>query len=114
MKTIKHLRISKVNGKNDSYLCNRAVSITIEKCDKSVWDKKDVTCKNCLRILNGKPFYIQRKKYVIQDKNLLKELKELLTSGWSEREIKTEWEGYLEEEVKPYFPIVYKLLKEEV
>ncbi len=42
---------------------------------------------------------------------LRKELKELLTSGWSEREKKTQWESYLEEEVKPYFPEVYKLLK---
>lgn len=45
---------------------------------------------------------------------MVKELKELLTSGWSERERKTEWKSYLVEEVKPYFPVVYKLLNEEV
>ena len=42
---------------------------------------------------------------------LRKELKALLTNGWSARERKREWNSYLEVDVKPYWPKAYAFLK---
>jgi len=41
---------------------------------------------------------------------LAKELKEQMMCGWSESE-REHWDNYLEEEIKPYYPNLYKLLK---
>ena len=46
----------------------------------------------------------------MEQKKLKRQLKELLTSGWTEFERKTQWKSYLEEEVKPYYPEVYEVL----
>lgn len=42
--------------------------------------------------------------------DLAKELQECLTNGWSDHE-KSHWSDYLEEEIKPYWPILYAFLK---
>jgi hypothetical protein len=47
------------------------------------------------------------------DTNALRtELKGLLTNGWSDRERNREWNSYLEDDVKPYWPKAYTFLKE--
>lgn len=43
---------------------------------------------------------------------LRKELKGLLTNGWSDRERKHDWNDYLEDDVKPCWPKAYIFLKE--
>ena len=54
---MKHLYIHT----GDRYLCNQAVSI--DK-DKATWDKKKVTCKNCLRQIKKRVCYSQQRTYV--------------------------------------------------
>jgi hypothetical protein len=46
-----------------------------------------------------------------EQENLRREIRECLTNGWSEHE-RTHWDDYLEEEIKPYYPTLYKFLKE--
>jgi len=46
---------------------------------------------------------------IIDNQALAEEMKECLTNGWSEHE-KSHWEDYLEEEIKPYWPELYKFL----
>ncbi len=56
-KNIKHLVIT--NGQDiDVYICNQACGITKEK---STWDKKEVTCKNCLQIIKVQTYRKLRK-----------------------------------------------------
>jgi len=43
-------------------------------------------------------------------KRVAKEAKECLTNGWTEHE-RSHWDGFLEEEVEPYWPTLYFLLK---
>ncbi len=62
MTNIIHLRISPENHQ-DVYLCNWASSMTKGKW---TWNKGEVTCKNCLRILRKKPIVRQVKKYEIK------------------------------------------------
>jgi len=42
---------------------------------------------------------------------LRKEIKDILTNGWTQHE-RGHWHEYLEEEVKPYYPELYEFLKE--
>jgi len=44
-------------------------------------------------------------------KTFMKELKQLLQEGWSEHEKKADWNSYLEQEVKAFYPLVYDVLK---
>lgn len=43
---------------------------------------------------------------------LQKELVRFITGGWTSSERKTEWKSFLVDEVKPYYPEMYKLLKD--
>jgi hypothetical protein len=60
IKKLKHLIITK--GERNFYACNEAVIPTKEK---SIWETNEVTCKNCLRFINGHHVYSQIRKFNI-------------------------------------------------
>jgi len=46
---------------------------------------------------------------IIDNRTLAEEMKECLTNGWSTHD-RSHWKDYLEEEIKPYWPALYKFL----
>lgn len=46
-------------------------------------------------------------------KKFKKKLIQYIQSEWSEQEIAESWQEFLKEEIKPFYPYLYKILKDE-
>jgi len=66
-----HLRISPAIKGDDFYICSKKRKLIVD--GRWTWNNDKVTCKNCLKILNNHPCFMQRRtaKFIDESNDVL-------------------------------------------